>query len=113
MKFNTILETIKKTWTNSDLSDSWEGELLVGNIVFYVTTDYDADYTIDDGDEYTPPDTTITNIQLNNTKIVQYNPNDNKEYEITEETDPLLVKVILSKVELEIEDDIYNYHLSR
>lgn len=113
MNFDKVLkEMIKKTWTNADLSDSWQGEIVVGGIPFDVSTEYDADYTIDDGDEYTPPDTTVTNVELYNTKIVQFDYHSENEIEVTEQTDPDLYKIILNKVEEEVVKEIYEYHLS-
>lgn len=113
MNFNrSINEAFKKTWTNADLSDSWEGQVVVGGIPFDVSTKYDANYTIDDGDEYTPPDTTVTDVDLYDTKVVQYDYHSENEIEVTEQTDPDLYKIILDKVEEEVVREIYEYHLN-
>lgn len=127
---------IKKTWSSDSGMGNWDGEVRVhkdpvtgkysdisreklkanpelykNDPLFYVETNYDFDFTHDAGDDMTPPDTTIDQINLNNLRIYQEDPNTgNYDVDISaelEKTDPELFQAISYSVEEKIAEIEY------
>lgn len=127
---------IRKTWSSDSGTGSWDGEVRVhrdpvtgkysdisreklktnpelykNDPLFYVETNYDFDFTHDAGDDMTPPDTTIDQINLNNLRIYQEDPNTgNYDVDVSaelEKADPELFQAISYSVEEKIAEIEY------
>lgn len=127
---------IRKTWSSDSGTGDWKGEIKVhkdpatgkysdvtyqkiqanpelykNDPLFYVETDYDFDFTYDEGDNMTPTDTTIDQINLNNLRIYQEDPNTGEYGEDVsaklEKTNPELFQAITYNVEEKIAEIEY------
>lgn len=127
---------IKKTWSSDSGSGDWDGEIRVhrdpttgrysdisyqkfkaspelyqNDPLFYVETNYDFDYTYDAGDDMTPPDTQIDDIQLSNLRIYKEDPQTGEYGEDIadqlEKEDPELFKAVADSVETKIAEFEY------
>jgi hypothetical protein len=98
---------MKKTWYKDSKSGTWEEEFELDGQTYWVETDYGIDYTIDDGDEVTPPSTTIRNIELINPVFYRYDE-DLDTYEGNEiDADEDIIKELALKVEERIVEREY------
>lgn len=100
---STFSNGIRKTWRDESLSSNWDGEIELEGKIYYSECDYDLDYTVDEGDDLTPPCTTIHNIRLENEQIYAYNEETGEfDIEITEANDSELYNSLINKTEEEI-----------
>ena len=100
---NTFINGIKKTWRDESLSSNWDGEIQLDDKIYYSQCNYDLDYTVDEGDDDTPPCTTIHNIHLENLQIYAYNEETGEfDIEIYELNSPTLYDLLSNKTEEEI-----------
>lgn len=117
MKFNEVYTSllneafsngIRKTWYSDAKSNSWDGEIKIDDKIYYADVNYDLDFTRDEGDNVTPPSTTIDDIQFRDAQFHAYN-DETGEYdtEITLENNPELYNAIKLKVEEKIAENEY------
>lgn len=94
---------IKKTWREESFCNSWENEIQLDDKIYFSQCDYSLDYTVDEGDDLTPPTTTIRDIDIKNLQIYAYNEETGEfDIDITELNNPTLFKALSLKTEEEI-----------
>lgn len=114
MNFNKVYTSLlneiygKKTWFSDAKSSSWDGEIKIDDKIYYADVNYSLDYTRDEGDDVTPPSTTIDEISFDSEQFHAYN-DETGEYdiEITQESNPELYNAIKLKVEEKIAENEY------
>lgn len=132
-----VKEAYGKSYGNDSKSSDWDGEIRIhrdprtgkyssvkyrqvkanpelhkNDINFYVTAKYDLDFSYEEGDYYSPPDLTITNIDINDYSISMEDPETGESRDVSnelEKTNPELFKAVMDGVDEEISSFEYEH----